>query len=46
MYKETFIVRLIVCSLMKSKVRKISFDAQETISYLVEKFHINHKEGE
>lgn len=30
---------------MKSEVRKISFDAQETIALLVEKLEVDHKEG-
>ena len=30
---------------MLSKVRKIGFDAQESITFLVEKLEIDHKEG-
>lgn len=30
---------------MKSEVRKIGFDAQESITFLVEKLEIDHREG-
>ncbi|XP_050716052.1 uncharacterized protein LOC126998427 isoform X2 [Eriocheir sinensis] len=37
-------VRSVMSCIMKSDVRKISFDAQETITLLVEKLEIDHKE--
>ncbi|XP_071546622.1 DNA polymerase nu-like isoform X2 [Panulirus ornatus] len=38
-------VRSLICSIMTSQVRKICFDAQESIAYLVKKFDVDHKQA-